>query len=182
MAIRQNIKAASLTVTMLWLLYVLDLLLPIDLRLYGLRPRSIDGLWGILATPLLHVNFGHLIANSGALFVLLAVSLSFSRKLTTIAILIIALVGGGLVWLFGASNTVHIGASGVIFGLIGFLMFMGVFRREWEALLFSLAVFFFYGGALLSLFRLEPGISWTGHLFGFLSGVLAASLTKGKSK
>ena len=78
MAIRQNIKAASLTVTMLWLLYVLDLLLPIDLRLYGLRPRSIDGLWGILATPLLHVNFGHLIANSGALFVLLAVSLSFS--------------------------------------------------------------------------------------------------------
>ena len=115
------------------------------------------------------------------LFVLLVVSLSFSRKLTIMAILVISLVGGGLVWLFGGSNTVHIGASGIIFGLIGFLTFIGIFRREWKALLFSLAVFFFYGGTLLSLLRYVPGTSWTGHFFGFLSGALAASWLKGES-
>jgi membrane associated rhomboid family serine protease len=174
----KNIRIALLTVMLLWMIHVLDLLLPMDLRLYGLQPRRIDGLWGILAAPFLHGGFGHLIANSGALFVLLTVSLSFSRKLTIMAVLIIFLLGGGLVWLFGSSNTVHIGASGVIFGLMGFLMFIGIFRREWNALLLSLAVFFFYGGALLSLLIHQPGISWTGHFFGFLSGVLAASWTK----
>jgi membrane associated rhomboid family serine protease len=179
--IRQNIQIALVIVTMLWVVHVLNLVLPVDLRLYGVRPRSIDGLWGILATPFLHGGFGHLLANSGALAILLTVSLSFSRKLTMFAVLIIAVGGGGLVWLFGASNTVHIGASGIIFGLIGFLMFMGVFRREWKAMLFSLAVFFCYGGALFSFFSFEPGISWTGHFFGFGSGVLAASLTKGES-
>jgi membrane associated rhomboid family serine protease len=178
MVIRQNIQIALVVVTMLWLVHVLNLFLPIDLRLYGVRPRSIDGLWGILATPFLHGGFGHLLANTGALAILLAVSLSFSRKLTILALLIIVVGGGGLVWLFGTSNTVHIGASGIVFGLIGFLMFIGVFRRQWKALIFSLAVFFCYGGALLSFFRLEPGISWTGHFFGFGSGVLAASLTK----
>lgn len=183
MKIRQNMQIALVAVAILWLVHLLNLVLSIDLRLYGLRPRRIDGLWGIALTPFLHGGFGHLIANTGALFVLLTVSLSFSRKLTVMALLIISLVGGLLVWLFGGSNTVHIGASGIIFGLIGFLMFMGVFRREWIALVLSMAIFFCYGGALLSLLIYVPGMSWTGHLSGFLTGVLVAWWTKtGRSK
>ena len=81
-------------------------------------------------------------------------------------------------WLSGKSNTIHIGASGIIFGLIGFMMFIGVFRREWIALIVSLAIFFCYGGLLLSLLVHQPGISWEGHFFGFLTGVMAAWWTK----
>jgi len=169
-------------VTILWLVFFINLVLPIDLRLYGLRPRHLVGLAGILLTPFLHVDLRHLIANSGILFVLLTVSLSFSRKLTFRALWIIVLVGGGLVWLSGDQGTIHIGASGVIFGLIGFLMCLGLFRRDWKALAISLFIFLLYGGALQSLYIYVPGISWAGHLFGFVAGVLAAWWVKTAKK
>ena len=177
----RNVQIALVTVAVLWLVLFLNVLLPTDLRMYGLRPRSVEGLWGILFSPLLHGNLHHLTANTGALFVLLVVSLSFSRRLTITAILTITFLGGGLVWLLGGSNTVHIGASGIIYGLIGFLLFIGFFRHEWKALFLSLIVFFLYGGLLVSLLRYVPGISWTSHFFGFLSGVLAASWTRDRS-
>ena len=182
MNIQKNIQIALVAVGILWLVHLLNFVVPIDLRLYGLRPRHIEGLWGLVSTPLLHGNFSHLIANSIALFVLLTASLSFSRKLTIVALLIIAILGGALVWVFGGSNTIHIGASGIIFGLIGFLMFMGIFRREWIALFCSIAIFICYGGALLSLLFYVPGISWTGHFFGFFNGMLAAWWTKAEKR
>lgn len=117
-------------------------------------------------------------ANTGALLALLLMALTFNRKLSQIALLIILVVGGGLVWLLGSPQTVHIGASGVIFGLIGFLLFVGLFHRDLRALLTSVAVFLFYGGVLLGGFIPMAGVSWSGHIFGFLSGILAAWLTK----
>ena len=182
MRMRQNLKTALTAVATLWMVYYIDFFLPIDLRLYGLRPRQLDGLAGVVFMPFLHIDIRHLTANSGILFVLLTVSLSFSRKLTWGALLIIIIVGGGLVWLSAERGTIHIGASGVIFGLIGFLMCLGVFRRDWRALVISLAIFLLYGGALQSLLIYVPGISWTGHLFGFISGVLAAWWTRAKRK
>ena len=182
MKIRKNLQFAMVMVSVPWLVYLINSVVPVDLRLYGLRPRHVDGLWGIICAPLLHVNYSHLIANSGALLILLIAALAYSRKLTFTAILIIAVLGGGLVWIFGKENTIHIGASGIIFGLIGFLIFMGLFRREWRALAVSLAIFFLYGGAILSLLYDIPGISWEGHAFGFLSGVLAAWWTKSQKR
>ena len=126
MKVRQNLQTALAAVTILWLVFFIDFASPMDLRLYGLRPRHLDSLAGIVFMPFLHADLRHLIANSGILFVLLAVSLSFSRKLTFGALWIIILVGGGLVWLSGKEGTIHIGASGVIFGLIGFLMCFSV--------------------------------------------------------
>ena len=182
MIMRKNLKLALLVVFVLWLAYLVDLVVPVDLRLYGLRPHHLEGLWGIVCAPLLHANFSHLIANTGALFVLLIVSLAFSRRLTAVAVGVIMLLSGGLVWVFGRSNTIHIGASAIIFGLIGFLIFIGIFRRDWRALAVSGVIFFIYGGALLSLFYYLPGISWEGHAFGFLSGVLAAWWTKAEKQ
>ncbi len=182
MRLGTSIQTALTVVTILWLVYVIDYILPMDLRLYGLRPRQLDGLAGIFFTPLLHADLRHLIANSGILLVLLTVSLSFSRKLTIRALWIIVLVGGGSVWLAGRGGTIHIGASGIIFGLIGFLMCLGIFRRDWKALIISLAILLLYGGVLQSLFIYVPGISWTGHLFGFISGVLAAWWTRAVRK
>ena len=182
MKISQNLQIAFAAIAILWLVYFINLVLPIDLRLYGLRPRQLDSLAGILFTPFLHVDLRHLIANSGILFVLLTVSLSFSHKLTYRALWIIILAGGGLVWASGKEGTIHIGASGVIFGLVGFLMCLGLFRRDWKALIISLVIFLLYGGVLQSLFIYVPGISWTGHLFGFISGVLAAWWTRAARK
>ena len=182
MKIRENLQIALIVISVPWLVYFIDFVVPVDLRLYGLRPRHLEGLWGIVCAPLLHANYGHLIANTGALIVLLTVSLAFSRRLTAVAVVLIMLLGGGLVWVFGQSNTIHIGASAIIFGLIGFLIFIGVFRREWRALAVSVVILFIYAGALLSLFYYLPGISWEGHAFGFLSGVLAAWWTKAKKK
>jgi membrane associated rhomboid family serine protease len=182
MKIHQNLQSALAVVAILWLVYFINFVLPVDLRLYGLRPRELDSLAGIIFTPFLHVDLRHLIANSGILFVLLTVSLSFSRKLTFRALWVIVLIGGGLVWLSGKGGTIHVGASGVIFGLIGFLMCLGIFRRDWKALIISLVILLLYGGALQSLFIYVPGISWTGHLFGFISGVLAAWWTRAVRK
>ena len=165
-------------VALLWIVFLLDFWVPADLRVLGLRPRDTDHLWGILAAPFLHGNLNHLVANTGALLVLLAVSMSFSRKLAYKALFIIWILGGTLVWFFAGSNTVHIGASGIVFGLIGFLLFVGIFRKEAMAVVCSLAVFFLYGGSLLALLSYVPGISWSGHFFGFASGVTAAWATK----
>jgi membrane associated rhomboid family serine protease len=174
MKVWKNLKIATVAVAFLWLVYFLNLVLVVDLRVYGLKPRQIDGLWGILAAPFLHVDMHHLTANSGVLFILLAVSLSYSRAQTLKALLTIMLLGGGMVWLLGMGGTIHIGASGIIFGLIGYLMCLGLFRRNWKAVAISVVITFLYGGALYSLLIYVPGISWSGHLFGFISGVVAA--------
>jgi membrane associated rhomboid family serine protease len=174
MKIGQNIRYAFAAITIMWLVYLLNVVLPIDLRIFGILPRHTSGLPGILAAPFLHGNIQHLAANTGALFILLAVALTYNRKQTLKALLVITVLGGAMVWLFGKPGTIHIGASGIIFGLIGYLMFLGLFRRNWKAVLISLAIFLLYGGALLTLLVYVPGISWAGHFFGFIAGVLAA--------
>lgn len=175
---RTNLEISLAAVSVLWAVLLADVLLPTDLRQYGIRPQDVSSLPGIVLTPFLHANLAHLIANSGALFILLLVSLSFSRRLTFQTVIIIILLSGSMVWVFGSPHTVHIGASGLIFGLIGYLLFAGLFRREWIALIVSVIVFLLYGGALLSLLTTVPGISWAGHFFGFVSGVLAAWWTR----
>ena len=174
MKISQNLRLAFTAIAVLWLVYFLDLILAIDLKMYGIVPRHISGLWGIPTAPFLHADLQHLTANSGVLFILLAVSLSYSRAQTLKALLIITLLGGTMVWLLGMGGSIHIGASGVIFGLIGYLMCLGLFRRNWKAVMISVVISLLYGGALLTLLVYVPGISWTGHFFGFISGVLAA--------
>jgi membrane associated rhomboid family serine protease len=108
--------------------------------------------------------------------ILLWLALTYSRIQAVEAIIIIVMVGGGLVWIFGAAGTVHVGASGVIFGLIGFLLFSAVFTRDIKSFLVAIVVLFFYGGAMLTGFVPTPGVSWSGHVFGFLAGILAAWL------
>lgn len=182
MKIWDNLKIALLIVVGLWAIYLIDLVIPGDFRNWGIRPRTLSGLWGIVFAPLLHGGLRHLMANSGALLVLLTIALSLNRALIIRAVVFIAVVGGLGVWALGAPGTVHIGASGIIFGLIGFLLFLGIFRRDWKALIASLAVLFFYGGALFTVFALLPGVSWSGHFFGFGSGVLAAWLNRSKGR
>lgn len=172
---RKNLRWSLMVVAFLWAVYFLNYFLPVDLRAFGIQPRHWQSLGGILLTPFLHGDFGHLLANSGALLVLLVLLFSYFWQTVVRTLAIIILGGGSLVWLCGPSHSVHIGASGVILGLIGFFLLSGYFRRGWKDIIVSAIVLFLYGGVLvMTLLDLRSHVSWSGHFFGLLSGMLAA--------
>lgn len=182
MEFKPSIKVALAATVLLWVVFFANYFIPPDFRQFGIRPRNIDGLIGILTWPFLHGNIKHLTTNSFAFFCLLFLSLTFSKKYTILAVLLSTILGGAGVWLTGTSDSLHLGASGVIFGLLGFLLFIGIFRKEWRAAAMSVIVFLFYGGMLLTLLVNTPGVSWTGHFFGFAAGVFSAYLARTKTK
>ncbi len=170
-------------IAIIWLLEMVNLIfLGGALNAYGIQPRNIVGLRGILFAPFLHVGFPHLIANTipfltlGWLIMLRETSDFFVVTAVTM------LISGLGVWLFGAPNSMHVGASGVIFGYLGFLLLRGYFERSWIAILLSLIVGFFYGGIIWGVLPTHSGISWEGHLFGFVGGVIAARLLSWQRK
>jgi membrane associated rhomboid family serine protease len=162
-------------VALIWIIEIVDVFLfRGGLNSYGVRPRSLDGLEGILFMPFLHGSFAHLAANTlpfvtfGWLIMLQEISDFFVVSAVTM------LVSGLGVWLIGAPNSVHIGASGLIFGYFGFLMLRGYFERSFTSILVSLIVGFFYGSLIWGVLPSQPGVSWQAHFFGFVGGVLAA--------
>lgn len=148
---------------------------------FGIHPRTTRGLLGIPLAPLLHAGFGHLAANTVPLVVLAFFVMGRRKRDLAIVSALATLVGGLGVWLVGAANSVHLGASIVVFGYLGYLLSRGIFERRFWSILGSLVVFFLYGGALWGLLPGRPGVSWEGHLFGFLGGVLAARLLAKRS-
>lgn len=164
-------------VGLLWAIEIIDaVLFQGSLDRFGVRPRSMEGLVGIAFAPLLHMGFGHLIANTLPLITLgWLIMLRETRDLVVVTVLA-ALVSGLGTWLIGASYSVHIGASGVIFGYFGFLLLRGYFERSVLSIGLSLAVAAVYGGMLWGVLPSGYRISWEGHLFGFLGGVLAARM------
>ena len=175
MPVSQCLKISFAVTAVLWAVFAINLILPIDLLNYGIVPRRISGLIGIVASPFLHAGLWHLVANTSAFFVLLTLTLSLGGRQAAVALTVIVLVGGLGVWLVGGT-AVHVGASGVIYGLIGFLILYGVLARRWKALAASILVLFLYSGALFTLLAPRPGVSMSGHICGFLSGLLAAKL------
>jgi membrane associated rhomboid family serine protease len=164
------------TVALLWAIHIVNTIMGHAFDIYGVIPRTLSGLWGILCAPFLHANFAHLIANTGSLLIFgWLVMLRRTRDLVTVGALS-ALTAGLGTWLIGGAHTVHIGASGVIFGLFGFLLSRGIFERKVWPVVGSLLSLVFFGGMLRGVFPGLPGISWEGHLFGFLGGILAARL------
>lgn len=175
-------------VGLMWILELVDLVvLGGRLNNYGISPRSIVGLRGILFAPFLHGSLSHLIANTipflilGWLIMLRSVSDFFLVTAITI------LIGGLGVWLFAAPYTIHIGASGLVFGYLGFLLLRGYFERSAVSIVLSVLVGLLYGSLIWGVLPSLPGISWQGHLFGFIGGGLAARLLaqehrKGRSK
>jgi membrane associated rhomboid family serine protease len=142
----------------------------------GIVPRSVDGLDGILWAPLLHGSWAHLIANTlpFLIFGFLVMAHGIGRFVVVTGV--IWLVGGLGVWLTGAQGTVHIGMSGVIFGWLTYLLVRGFFARSGRQILLAVVLFFLWGSVLLGVLPGQPGVSWQGHLFGALAGVLAAWL------
>ncbi len=167
-------------VALLYLIELIDVLNGHHLDTNGIRPLETDGLWGIVFAPLLHANWQHLIANTVPALVLgfLVTLAGLSRFVFATAI--IWIVGGLGTWLIGnigappGVETNHIGASGLIFGWLTFLLVFGIFTRTVWEIVVGLLVLFVYGGILLGVLPGTFGVSWQGHLCGAIAGVLAA--------
>jgi membrane associated rhomboid family serine protease len=140
----------------------------------GIRPRDADGLVGVVASPFLHGSWGHLIGNTIP-FVVLGLAIAIGGLARVAAVTgIVALVGGLGTWLTAPSNSVVIGASGVIFGYATYLITRGIYTRQALHLLGGLLVLAVYGTTLLFGLVPTPGVSWQAHLFGGIGGVVAA--------
>ena len=172
-------------IALLWIVHILRLVLSflglvpdqISTQFFGINPGSPSSLWTIFTAPLIHGNWQHLFGNSISLLLLGSlVGLQGPGQLWQVSI-ISALTSGLGIWLIAPHHTVHVGASGIVFGYLGVLLFMGLFQRRPLSILLSLACLFLFGSMVMGVFPGVPGVSWQGHLFGFLGGVLAARLT-----
>lgn len=141
---------------------------------YGIRPHQLIGLRGILFAPFLHGGLGHLMANTAPFLILGWLVMVQETSDFWVVTALTMLVGGFGVWLFGAAGSVHIGASILIFGYLGFLLLRGYFQRNMASIALSLLATFLYGSLVWGILPSYPGVSWQGHLFGFLGGVIAA--------
>jgi membrane associated rhomboid family serine protease len=174
--IRQELFGVLMFVGLIWIVFAVGQILPLRLETYGITPRTLVGLAGIPAAPFLHASLSHIVANTIPLTILLLL-LAGSKANSWKIVVYIVLLGGLLLWIFGRPAT-HIGASGLIYGLIAFLLLSGIWERRIIPMLVSVAVGLLYGGALLSgvLPRWASNVSWEGHLLGAIAGALVAYL------
>jgi membrane associated rhomboid family serine protease len=140
----------------------------------GIHPRTTVGLRGILLAPFLHGTWKHLIANTPPFVVLGWLVMWQQTNDFWIVTIVTMLISGLGVWLFGSPNTVHIGASGVIFGYLGFLLLRSYFEQNLLSAIVSVLVALMYGNLIWGVLPIRRGVSWLGHLFGFGGGVVAA--------
>jgi membrane associated rhomboid family serine protease len=175
--VRRQLILLGIIVLVMWLLELVDaFLLRQRLNALGIRPRDLAGLWGILFMPLLHGGVAHVAANTIPFLVLGWLVILRRTGDFLLVTAMVMLVSGVGVWLFGAANTVSIGASGLVFGYFGFLILRGYFERSLFAILVALVVLVFYGGMFWGVLPQRAGVSWEAHLFGFLGGAAAAWL------
>ena len=158
-------------IAIIWAIFLLGHFLP--LNNFGLIPRTSKGLIGIISAPFLHGSLFHIISNTIGLLIFGIVFIFIEGKKMISVLLEIILVQGILTWIF-ARTAIHIGASGIIFGLYAYLIFLGYFTKKIKYIVVSLLIIIFYGGMIFGILPGIPGISWEGHLFGFIAGILEA--------
>ncbi len=183
---KKHLFLVLLCVGALWVVFLVDTALPdsvMDLRKWGIRPRTFSGLFSIAAAPFLHVDFWHLLANTLPLVILGWILVISGRALFLRVCVFTALTSGAGAWAFGQGGMVHEGASGVLFGLLGFLLARGWFARKLSWALTSLGVGLFYLGQVISLLTNsnDPRLSWSSHFWGFTGGVGLAWWMYGRS-
>ncbi len=175
----RQVAILGIFVATFWLLETLDTLVFEGSALgtldrLGIAPRSLRGLRGIFIAPLLHGDWAHLIANTVPFcFLGWLVMLQRTQDFWWVT-LFATIVGGSGVWIFGETQSIHIGASILIFGYLGCLLFRGYFQRDSTSISIAVLAGLLYGGMIFGTLPLQEGVSWEGHLFGFIGGILAA--------
>ncbi len=179
---KQEIKIRNISfgisitlVLVMVLVFTLDYAFKLDLYQYGLYPRKWSGLIGVLTSPFIHStkDFNHIFNNSIPTFVLTWLLFYTYRQVASKTFISIYLMTGILVWIFGRPSF-HIGMSGVIYGLTSFLIVSGFIRKDLRTVSLSLLVIFLYGSLIWGVLPIDPTVSWEGHFFGLISGVIMA--------
>ena len=165
---------------LVWAVSLYALADPSALYFLALTPRRFDGLPGVIGMPFVHGSLWHLIANTLSLIPLAAIVLFRGVRYYLVVVAWIVVVGGLALWLFGREAP-HVGASGLVFGLVGFLIVRGVYERALTSLMVSLAVLLLYGGTIWGIVPQGGGISWEAHLFGLLAGFATARAFVGRN-
>ena len=168
--VRHSLFVSGSFVVVLWLVKLFEFEFQLDFSSWGTLPLTIKGLRGIIFSPLIHGSFEHLIANTIPLFILTFSLFFFYRKSSYTIFILIYLLSGLFVWL-GGREALHIGASGVIYGLAGFLFLSGIISFNIRLLTISMVVSLVYGGMFWGIFPTKPEISWESHLWGGISGL-----------
>lgn len=166
-----------LFVLLIWLVFWFEIRFGYDFNNFGVKPRDVTGLRGIVFSPFIHSNIKHLFNNTIPLFILSMALFYFYKDIRWRVLIIGLLLTGFLTWIIGRPAN-HIGASGIIYLLASFLFFKGIFSKHYRLIALSFIVVFLYGGLLWFVVPVEPGISWEGHLSGLLIGLLLAVLYK----
>lgn len=168
-----SIKWPLQFILLIWVVHLFQVLTGFDFWRYGVYPRTDFGLRGILFSPLIHSDFKHLMSNSAPFFLLSVMILYFYRRVAIRSILMIYFLSGLAVWIF-AREVFHVGASGVVYGLVSFVFWMGLFRRSIKSIILALIVTFLYSGLFLGILPDQEGISWESHLMGGIVGIFVA--------
>lgn len=168
-----------LAMILIWAVYWIEIAYGINFNMYGIMPRTISGLKGVLLSPFIHGSLEHLYNNTIPLGILLAALWYFYNDVAWRIIFYGIFLSGILTWLIGRTSY-HIGASGLIYVLASFVFFKGIFSAHFRLIALSLIVVFIYGSLLWYIFPVEEGISWEGHLAGFLTGLFLAVVVKAK--
>jgi membrane associated rhomboid family serine protease len=173
----EGLAIVGLLFAAMWVLEIVDqVILDHKLDEYGIEPRETDGLIGIVAAPFLHADFSHLISNTVP-FIIMGVLIALNGAVRVLAVTaIVGLVSGFGTWLIAPENTNHIGASGIVFGYGTYLITRGFYNRSAVEILVGIVIAALFGTTLLGGLAPQEGISWQGHLFGAIGGVVAARL------
>jgi membrane associated rhomboid family serine protease len=175
----RSFRFPLILLVIMWAVHLFQFVTGADFGTLGVYPRQPFGLRGIILCPMIHGDWQHIISNSPPFFVLTALVLYFYPKVGLRSFFMIYLLTGLAVWLFGR-QVFHIGASGVIYGLVAFVFWMGIFRRSLRSIVLALIVLFLYSGLFLGILpNEERNISWESHLLGALVGIFTAYWYKG---
>lgn len=166
-----------ISVLAIWTVFWVEINFQVNLNEYGIYPRTLSGLRGIIFSPFLHGSVDHLYNNTLPLAILTAGLAYFYRGITAKVLLLGILISGFITWLIGRPSF-HIGASGLIYVLASFIFFKGIISKHYRLVALSLIVVFIYGSMLWYIFPVKEGISWEGHLGGFSTGLLLALFVK----
>ncbi len=171
-----------LFVILFWIIKLMEVSLEISLASYGMRPRDLSQWFGVITMPFLHSGFKHLMANTSSFLILGTILFYFYNKYSLQILGWSWLLTGLLTWILGRENSVHIGASGLVYAFAGFIFFSGVLSKNIRLMAISLIVVFMYGSMIWGVFPQNTNISWEGHLAGFITGIVLAFLYHPKDK
>ena len=163
----------------IWFVYWIEIYFGLNFTNFGVLPRKLTGLKGVVFSPFIHSGISHLFSNSIPLAVLLAALIYFYQKVYLNILFVGGVLTGLLTWVI-AREAYHIGASGIVYLLFSFVFFSGIIKKQFQLVAVSLIVIFLYGSMIWYVFPIKEGVSWEGHLSGFIVGLVFALVYKKK--